>query len=229
MIRRPPRSTLFPYTTLFRSILVPGTKSTLADLAWVRERGLDREIRRLTEEGIAVVGICGGFQMMGRTIRDPEHVESSLEMMPGLGLLPVETSFAYAKITQQVSARVLDAPGWFHSTRGQALEGYEIHMGRTVGGQGWLEIQPPPDQGPPRSDGATSHEGRIWGCYLHGLFANTAFRRAWLSSLKDGGEVGSQTEVAPSVLELDAALDRLADAVEAALDMERLQDILSKS
>jgi adenosylcobyric acid synthase len=211
------------------ALLVPGTKSTMADLAWVRERGLDREIRRLAEAGIAIVGICGGFQMMGRTIRDPQNVESSLQMMPGLGLLPVETSFADAKITQQVSARVLDAPGWFRSARGQALEGYEIHMGRTVGGQAWLEIQPPPDQGPPRSDGATSPEGRIWGCYLHGLFANTAFRRAWLSSLKDGVRVGPQTEGAPSVLELDAALDRLADAVEAALDMERLQDIVSKS
>ena len=203
------------------AIVVPGTKSTMADPIWLRERGIDKEITRLAAEGVAVVGICGGFQMLGQAIRDPEHVESLTTAMPGLGLLPVDTCFAGGKLTQQVSARLLDAQGWFQAVQGQSLEGYEIHMGRTMGGRAWLEIQP--KQGPPRSDGAASPDGRIWGCYLHGLFANATFRRAWLSSLSPTRKRGAP---APSD-DLDAALDQLADAVAAALDMKRLGEILS--
>jgi adenosylcobyric acid synthase len=209
-----------------RAILLPGTKSTMADLLWLRARGLDREIQRLAAEGVAVVGICGGFQMLGHTLRDPEQVESSLRVLPGLGLLAVETTFASAKVTQQVSAQVTRGLGWLDAAMGQTLQGYEIHMGRTVGGESWLQIQPPRGQGPARPDGAAAPGGKIWGCYVHGLFANAAFRRAWLASLSDGKDAGSAA-AAPG--NLDAALDHLADAVEAALDMRQIQEILTAS
>ena len=204
------------------AVIVPGTKSTIADLVWLRARGLDVAIERLARDGVAIAGICGGFQMLGQTLRDPEQVESSVPVMPGLGLLPVETVFAPAKITQQVSAQVIAETGWLKSVRAQNLEGYEIHMGRTVGGQPWLKILPPGQEA--RLDGAVSPDGKIWGCYLHGLFANAGFRRAWLGSLTDGIKQTADTGLAiPG--NLDAALDKLADAVEASLDMERLWDM----
>jgi adenosylcobyric acid synthase len=206
------------------AVIVPGTKSTMADLAWLRERGLDREIERLAGAGVAVVGICGGMQILGQTIRDPEQVESVAPVMPGLGLLPVATTFARAKITQQVSARVSAGPGWFQASEGLRLEGYEIHLGRTEGGRPWLEIEPALKEGAPRLDGAASADGRIWGCYLHGLFANAAFRRAWLGSLQREG-MPAEMDSSPG-WDLDVALDRLANAVEDALDMERLQGFL---
>ena len=88
------------------AIVVPGTKSTMADLAWLRERGLDKGLKRVAEAGGAIVGICGGFQMLGVTLHDPDAVESPTPVMPGLGLLPIETTFATAKLTQQASALV---------------------------------------------------------------------------------------------------------------------------
>lgn len=211
------------------ALIVPGTKSTMADLAWLRARGLDREIQRLADQGVAIVGICGGFQMLGLTIRDPEQVESTEPVMPGLGLLLVETAFAGDKITQQVSANVIGGPGWFQAALGQNLNGYEIHMGRTLHGEAWLQIQPPPGQGPARPDGAASANGKIWGCYLHGLFANDAFRRAWLSSLQEGQGTTDRAAVVPApAWDFDIALDHLADAVEAALDMDRLESVLKE-
>ncbi len=201
------------------AIILPGTKTTMSDLAWLRGCGLDKAIRHRADDGVAVVGICGGFQMLGQVIRDPEQVESALESMPGLGLLPVDTTFADAKTTRQVSAQVIASAGWLYTLKGQTLAGYEIHMGQTTGGQAWLEIQTPPDQGACHADGAFSPDGRIWGCYLHGLFANDAFRRAWLDSLQPRRAAGS-------AYDLDAALDRLADAVEATLDMKRLQELV---
>jgi adenosylcobyric acid synthase len=201
-----------------RAIILPGTKSTIADLSWLREQGLAAAIREQAAAGCAVVGICGGYQMLGRTIRDPEHVESSRTEIEGLGLLDTETMFATAKATQQVRARVQPAAGWLSALAGAELTGYEIHMGRTTPPQPWLEIRHEGQGGAGRPDGAWANDGRIWGCYLHGLFANETLRRAWLRSL---GYQGSD-ERGPS---LDAALDRLAIEVEQALDMRRLLEI----
>jgi adenosylcobyric acid synthase len=198
------------------AVFLPGTKSTLADLAWLRTQGFAEAIRELAAQGTAIVGICGGYQMLGRVIRDPCHAESTSGEAQGLGLLPVETTFEKAKVTEQVRARVLGSPGWLATVAGQEVAGYEIHMGRTTGGRPWLESS--------RPDGAASEDGRVWGCYLHGLFANTIFRRAWLASLSPDDEVTEGTPA--SSVTLSSSLDRLADAVEAALDMRRLEAIL---
>jgi adenosylcobyric acid synthase len=168
--------------------------------------------------------------MLGRVIRDPEHVEPSAREAEGLGLLPVETVFETAKATCRVRARVLGAPGWLGTAASQEVEGYEIHMGRTSGGRPWLERIGTNGSTAGPTDGAASADGRVWGCYLHGLFANPALRRPWLASL-------SASPLTPTPLPhgergaagLDAALDRLADAVEAALDMRRLEAILDQN
>jgi adenosylcobyric acid synthase len=203
-----------------QAVILPGTKSTVADLAWLRAQGLAAAIRRLASQGTAVVGICGGYQMLGQLIRDPDHAESAADETPGLGLLPLETTFEQEKATHRARARVLGGPGWLAALAGQTVSGYEIHMGRTRGGQPWLEITERGEAPASLEDGAASDDGRVWGCYLHGLFENQALRRDWLASLGWQRSVGAVENMG------QAAFERLADALEAALDMEQLEAIV---
>ena len=215
------------------AIVLPGTKSTMSDLDWLRQTGLASSIVELARQGTHVVGICGGYQMLGQTLHDPEQIESRVIEMLGLGLLPTVTVFAPHKETHQVRGVIHDdrhCPG----ARSQVVEGYEIHVGRTSGGQPWLELMRHDDEKSAVHDGATSDDGRVWGCYLHGLFNNDGFRRHWLNSLAQhfGSEAphheqyddADETHGFPE--RLDASLNRLADHVEAALDTERLEQIV---
>lgn len=203
------------------AVILPGSKSTIADLNWLRERGLAEAIRQLADQGAAIVGICGGYQMLGNVIRDPLHTESTLDQAPGLGLLRAETVFEGEKDTHRARARILWGPGWMKNLAGTTVEGYEIHLGCTHSVRPWLEIIERRGQSAHTPDGAVSREGQVWGCYLHGLFENAALRRAWLSSL--GWRGAPESTPVPDVL---AALDRLADQVEAAVDMARLEGIV---
>jgi len=201
------------------AVIIPGTKSTINDMLWLRERKLDQAIKKHAARGGSVVGICGGYQMLGKVIRDPELVESDVEAVEGLGLLPVETSFETHKATHQVRALVTDGSGWLLGLRGQVITGYEIHMGTTTSKSQWLRIMQRGDEAADVPDGASDAKGYVWGCYLHGLFHNTNLRRAWLRS------VGWQEQNGVPV-ELDAAFERLADTAEAYLDMHLLETIL---
>jgi adenosylcobyric acid synthase len=207
-----------------QAVILPGTKSTIADLTWLREQGLAAAIRQLAERGTAIVGVCGGYQMLGHVIQDPEHVESSEDEVTGLGLLPLETVFQGEKATHRVQARVMGGVDWLAGLRGQIVQGYEIHMGQSHGGQPWIEIIEQSRKEVSVQDGAMSDDGRVWGCYLHGLFGNDHLRRAWLSTL---GWRGDGMGIAP-LAGLDAAFDRLADAVEASLDMEVLDALVQR-
>jgi adenosylcobyric acid synthase len=115
----------------------------------------------------------------------------------------------------------LSAGGWLAPLAGQVVRGYEIHMGHTAGGSAWLEIDERNGQPVSLPDGAISEDGRVWGCYMHGIFENEAFRRAWLASL---GWDGPGSRVLPTAGQ-EAAFERLADEVEAALDMKQLEAI----
>jgi adenosylcobyric acid synthase len=205
-----------------QAVILPGTKSTMADLAWLRAQGLVEAIRGLAAAGSAVVGICGGYQMLGQTVRDPGHVEAAADEVPGLGLLPVETVFAGDKATYRAQGRVLGGAGWLASLAGQAVAGYEIHMGRTAGGSAWLEIVERNGQPVSVPDGTASQDGRVWGCYMHGIFENGTFRRAWLASL--GWDGAGNQSLPPAGHE--AAFERLADEVEAALAMKQVEAII---
>lgn len=212
------------------AVILPGTKSTMSDLDWLRQSGLAARIVELAADGTHVIGICGGYQMLGQTLHDPDLVESNVRQMSGLGLLPTVTLFQTRKETSQVRGVIRDDRHCSGSL-GQIVEGYEIHMGRTSGGQPWLELSRSDDETSAVTDGAASADGRIWGCYLHGLFGNDNFRRHWLNSLGTRG--GSTAPVSPSnepivhfADTVDAALNRLANQVEAALDMERLEQIV---
>ena len=119
------------------AIIIPGTKSTIADLFWLRERGFGAF---LAETALPVVGICGGYQMLGRMIYDPMGVESGIQGTEGLGLLPIETTFAEGKATHQAEAEIRGQVGWLSAVTGQSITGYEIHMGRTLGAEPWLTV-----------------------------------------------------------------------------------------
>ncbi|MBK6792649.1 MAG: cobyric acid synthase [Anaerolineales bacterium] len=198
------------------AIIIPGTKSTMADLNWLRQTGLADAIIRFAKQGGAVVGICGGYQMLGQSIHDPLHVESHDDSMHGLELLPLVTTFAEKKATHQVDARILG----FSTLAGETITGYEIHAGETHSKTQWLEIFHRNGEQVSVKDGAVSPNGKVWGCYLHGLFQNDNFRHAWLKSLGWQGEASSQS------VRFEESLEALADAVESALNMPLLEKII---
>ena len=198
------------------AIIIPGTKSTMADLSWLRHTGLADAIIKFANNGGEVVGICGGYQMLGQSIRDPHHVESKFDSTEGFGLLPTITTFAQRKATYQVHAKISN----FASLTDEIIQGYEIHMGETTTESHWLEILSRNGEQVKVPDGSISSNGKIWGCYLHGLFANDSFRHAWLTRLGWQGEIVSQA------MRFEDSLEKLADAVESALNMELLEKFI---
>jgi adenosylcobyric acid synthase len=203
------------------AIILPGTKSTIADLAWLHNQGLSAAIAAQARRGTAVVGICGGYQMLGDRVHDPERVESGQESIDGLGLLPIETTFEGDKATYRSQARALSEAGFWRDIQGETIEGYEIHMGRTPTASPLYEITSREGEKVNITDGMSSPDGRIFGTYLHGLFDNDNLREAWLRSL-GASAAGSVFREAR-----EEAFERLADAVEGALDMELLDAIIN--
>jgi adenosylcobyric acid synthase len=202
------------------AVIIPGTKSTIADLDWLRQTGLAEAVTKFAKSGGAVVGICGGYQMLGEAIADPHHVESKVEHISGLGLLPVRTEFSKEKATFQAQARINCQRGWMARLVESTLSGYEIHMGDTPSQTAWLEISSRNGNQVKVADGSVSLDGKIWGCYLHGIFVNDEFRHAWLESLGWERRASSQSET------FKQSLDMLADVVEGALDMKQLEKII---
>jgi adenosylcobyric acid synthase len=185
-------------------VILPGSKATLADLAALRREGWDIDIFAHCRRGGRLLGICGGYQMLGRTIADPDGREGSPGAAAGLGLLDIDTVLGDRKRLGLVAGS--------DAVSGAPVSGYEMHLGLTTGtGLGkpmlWLGE---------RADGAISADGKVAGCYLHGLFASDAFRAAFLSRL---GAAASGFGYEAMV---DATLDRLADHLEASLDLDAL-------
>lgn len=202
------------------AVIIPGTKSTIADLDWLRKTGIAEAITTFARSGGTVVGICGGYQMLGESIDDLHHVESKVEHTSGLGLLPVRTEFSKEKATFQAQARINCQRGWMARLDESTVSGYEIHMGETPSQTSWLEIANRNGDQVKVADGSVSSDGKIWGCYLHGIFVNDEFRHAWLESLGWERRASSQSEIFNQSLEL------LADAVEGALNMDLLEKII---
>jgi adenosylcobyric acid synthase len=199
------------------AVILPGTKHTLADLGWLRQSGLAPAVLDRAGHGAALVGICGGYQMLGQSISDPVGAEGGGEA-PGLGLLPTTVVFADHKDTWQASARVCAPLPWLDECG--ELRGYEIHAGSASTAAPLLEIRR--SNGEVVPDGCASPDGRVWGTHLHGLFHNDRFRRPWLASL--GWQLPPRpTPAAPRGL---LAYDALADVLEAALDVPALDEIV---
>jgi len=181
-------------------VILPGTKATIADLKFLRAQGWDVDIAAHVRRGGRVLGICGGYQMLGRTVADPEGVEGPPETVAGLGLLPVDTVMRADKTLREVlGTRIAD---------GSAFTGYEIHCGVTTG-----DAAPLLRIADGRPEGAVSRCGRIAGCYIHGLFNLAGQRRGWI----DGPSNGLDQSAA-----VDAALDALAADLERHVAVDRL-------
>jgi len=200
-------------------IFLPGTKSTISDLAWLGQQGLAKAIVHLAKQGRAVIGICGGYQMMGRAIYDPYRVESNQEKAEGLALLPVETWFYEEKATYRAKARVISKQGFWSNLTGTILEGYEIHAGKTASERALFDIRRVEDAETQHLDGFSSDDGKIFGTYMHGLFVNDYFRQVWLRSF---GVEPTQNSYLKRKRE---AFDNLADVVESVIKINEIMDI----
>jgi adenosylcobyric acid synthase len=204
------------------AIVLPGTKSTVADLAWLGRTGLAAAVKAAAAAGVPVVGICGGYQMLGRRILDPAHVESSSDVVDGLGLVDAETTFAGEKRTVRVAGEVLgpqaDGP---LGVPGTPVRGYEIHMGRTELGPGAAPLLRLRAAGESEhADGAVT--GAVCGTYVHGLFDQPELRAAFLNTLRAARGLPLRPPSAPQADDLD----RLADHVEGHLDATALRALL---
>ncbi len=209
-------------------IILPGTKTTVNDLQTIRANGLAASILEQARQGAAVIGICGGYQMLGQRILDPEHVESSQDEVPGLGLLPLTTTFAATKQTCRARCRIRAGQGLLEGSAGLEVTGYEIHMGETEGAEmAVLEVKERSGQPVQALDGATSPDGRVFGVYLHGIFANDAFRRSLLASLARGKAVRLSQGAVPAFSQ-EEHYDRLAALVRQSLDMPYIYSLLEQ-
>jgi adenosylcobyric acid synthase len=204
------------------AILLPGTKNTLSDLQWLHKTGLAESIQLLAAAGTSVVGLCGGYQMLGERISDENAVESVLKKVPGLGLLPSETRFESAKTVTRSQAKILVSSGFAKEIQGQLIQGYEIHMGQTYCEKPFCHVFERESEVVDSLDGAYSPDGKIWGTYLHGVFDNDSLRIAWLESL------GVKASTIPFAERRNRTYDLLADVLEASLEMKILDQIIAE-
>ena len=201
-------------------IILPGTKNTISDLLWLRQNGLEAAIKHLNADGTPVIGICGGYQMLGRRITDVSGVEGG-GSVAGMGLLPTETEFAEEKHRTRVGGRV-SAEGFWKELSGIELEGYEIHMGETVLKDGARPLASL-DNG--HSDGCAS--GNVLGSYLHGFFDSAQCRKAVLSVLcARKGIDPAELAVFDYKAYKEKQYDILADGVRNNMDMDLIYRIL---
>jgi adenosylcobyric acid synthase len=201
-------------------IFLPGTKQTVADLQWLRQRGFETALCRRVEAGAFLVGLCGGYQMLGERLEDPDGVESALAETPGLGFLPIATRFNQEKALYQVEA--------VHEGSGLPVRGYEIHMGESRSlhtTQPLVRIRTRNGQGVELLDGAIASSGRVWGCYIHGLFDDPDFRRYFLNEVRAAFDLPQPVSAGHSI---ENPYDRLADGFEQHLDMALLWKILDR-
>ena len=206
-------------------ILLPGTKNTIEDLNWLKQHGLADEIIRHARRGGMVMGICGGYQMLGERLFDPNHTESRIPEIAGLGLMDFDVTFHETKTTVQSHGTIECSAGWLSEHNGLMLDGYEIHTGTTDFRQGcipFLRLN-----GRDEVDGVVNAAGNIMGTYLHGIFDTGSFWHALVDHVRkekgiqdDGGEVLTMEEFRKR------EYDRLADGVRQNLDMDAVYKII---
>ncbi|MBI4354400.1 MAG: cobyric acid synthase [Candidatus Omnitrophica bacterium] len=206
-------------TSLPDAVILPGTKSTIADLSFIRRQQLDRYLQRCREAGREVIGVCGGFQMLGQRLLDPDRIEAARTEAEGLGWLPFETRFHREKTVCHVLGH--------HVESGLPVSGYEIHMGRLQSPSARrpvVQITQRSQQPTDDHDGMQSEDGGVWGTYLHGLFDEAAFRRWWLNRLRARRHLPplSVSAVAPP----EAAFDQWASVVRSHLNMNAIYEFI---
>jgi adenosylcobyric acid synthase len=194
------------------AVIIPGSKTTIADLVALHKSGMAEQIQNYVAAGGTVMGVCGGYQMMGRVVADPEGVEGQEGRFPGLKLLPMKTVIAGQKVARQRNVTS------FYPQDNLPVSGYEIHQGRT------RPIEEETNTTKPLFDdpnlGVVDQDQAVWGTYLHGIFDNGPWRRAWLNRLRQQRGLHSlPTGIANYREQREQMIDRLADAIEPHLDL----------
>jgi adenosylcobyric acid synthase len=213
-------------------LILPGTKQTLDDLRWLERGGFAQELRRLTETGVPIVGICGGFQMLGLTVEDPWGIENHGDACSrtALGLLPVRTVLRAEKIVRRVRGTL--RRGLFSNAAAPPVdfEGYEIHVGETFYESGTHPLADIQCQGETKfvADGAVNETGRVFGSYVHGFFDNDDFRHAFIRTSRVVADLAPAEKFARVGAEREARIDRLANHLRKSLDINRLRNWLVK-
>ena len=213
-------------------ILLPGSKNTSEDMRWLEKTGLASKIREAHEKGTAVIGICGGYQMLGKRILDPHHTESSFDSTDGLGLLGLQTTFHENKLTSQVVASARDFSFLGKRISVDDIKGYEIHMGTT-------EFLCDRDSHPlcvkerrgevcDAAEGTVNEEENVFGTYIHGFFDHDGLRRAILNALREKKGLPALAVMRNRYREKEESYDRLAAVVRAHLDMDKLREIMGE-
>ncbi len=215
----------------YDAVIIPGTKNSLEDLAHLKEKGTDKELKKLAKKGVSIIGICGGYQIMGKKLLDPLGYESTLKSQEGLDLLDVVTTYSAEKCTRLVEAEGTEEfCKAFPGLRGAKISGYEIHMGRTERGSNTLPILSIKGKNAKSTfDGALTLDGKVWGTYLHGIFDNPSFRREYINFLKNIKGLVFVDRANITDCEQGDNFQDLATALRQHLNMEKLYKILHGS
>ena len=215
-------------------VIIPGTKSTIDDLMFLRKNGLENQIKELHRRGKLIIGICGGYQMLGKVLKDPYHVENDLEEVEGIGLLDVETTFEMEKTTTQVKA-ILDENfhGYLENLSGKEVSGYEIHMGitkRNENSNNFVTVKQKLEQKVNYQVGSVNKECNVFGTYLHGIFDDIDFTRTILNNIRKMKNLEPIESNVKSFKEFkNQQYDKLADYLREHLDMEKIYEIMNES
>ena len=213
-------------------VIIPGTKSTIDDLNFLRENGLENQIKELHARGKLVIGICGGYQMLGKVLKDPYHVENELEEVEGIGLLDVDTTFELEKTTTQVKAVMEEnLHGYLKNLSNKEVSGYEIHMGvtnRKENSDNLVTVIEKLGEKVNYPLGSVNKECNVFGTYLHGIFDDIDFTRTLLNNIR---EMKNLEPIESKVKSFDEfknkEYDKLADFLREHLDINKIYEIMN--
>jgi adenosylcobyric acid synthase len=210
-------------------LIIPGTKNSILDLIYLKEQGYDQEIKLLAQKGKYIVGICGGYQMLGEILHDPEGTEAALGSQDGLGLLPCITTYSSEKSTHQVEAVINAQKGIFAKLKGQMIKGYEIHTGQTElikGNNSLLTITTRSNKQVRIPDGSYNDQGNIFGTHIHGLFDNVKIMLTLINSIRSKKGLALLEASDLEVFQRDKNYDKAAQIVRESLNMQKLKEIM---
>jgi adenosylcobyric acid synthase len=203
-------------------VIIPGSKNSIDDMIFLKEKKLDKKIIDLCSKDKFIVGICGGFQMLGRIIEDPFHIESDIKSINGLNLLDIKTKIQKEKTTKQIKGKIISETGIFKNMKRKEINGYEIHMGESEGRDGvfnFMEIEGKP---------VGIYKNNILGTYIHGIFDNDGFTNALLNSIRLKKGLTANNDDTDYRKFKDHEYDRLADIIRKSIDMTKIYEILNK-
>lgn len=213
-------------------VIIPGTKNTIEDLKYLRDSGLEAQIKELHKRNKLIFGICGGYQMLGKKLKDPYHVEGNIDEIEGICLLDTETIFEKEKTTTQIKATINSGLcGYLKGLDNKKVTGYEIHMGITNRSENVIDLNTITkrlDKDVNYSEGSVNKEGNVVGTYLHGIFDDIEFTRELINNIR---EVKGLDRIESSVKSFsdfkDKEYDKLADLLREHLDIEKIYEIMS--